>query len=122
LKVRQQLEDLRIVHASTNEELDMIAESMDLLWGQTCVLEMVTNALSAKARKPSLGLEGVKEPASDPRFAAGVSTAPLSPDAAYIGLVLPTPEDMRAGRLVDDDDALPPDAADDEEGLCASVH
>ncbi len=27
--------------------------------------------------------------ASDPRFAAGVSTAPLLPDAAYIGLVLP---------------------------------
>jgi hypothetical protein len=56
--------------------------------------------------------------------------APLLPDAAYIGLVLSTPGDMRAGRLVDDDDALPPGAADDEEGLdgdirvtiCASVH
>ena len=35
LRVRQQREGLRIVHAGANEELDMIAESMDLLWGQT---------------------------------------------------------------------------------------
>ena len=35
LRVRQQREGLRIVHADTNEELAMIAESMDLLWGQT---------------------------------------------------------------------------------------
>jgi hypothetical protein len=34
LRVRQQRKGLRIVHAGTNEELDMIAESMDLLWGQ----------------------------------------------------------------------------------------
>ena len=32
LRVRQQREGLRIVHAGMNEELDMIAESMDLLW------------------------------------------------------------------------------------------
>jgi hypothetical protein len=65
LRVRQQREGLRIVDAGTNEELDMIAESIDL----------------------------------------------------------------RVGGLVDDDDALPPSAADDEEGLdgdsrvaiCASV-
>jgi len=65
-------------------------------------------------------------------FAAGVPLAPLSPDAAYIGLVLPTPGDMvmmvrfgqriailmsKAGRLVDDDDALPPGIADDDDGL-----
>ena len=39
LRVRQQREGLRIVLAGTNEELDMIAESMDLLWGQTSALE-----------------------------------------------------------------------------------
>ena len=33
LRVRQEREGLRIVYAGTNEELDMIAESMDLLWG-----------------------------------------------------------------------------------------
>ena len=38
LRVRQQREGLRIIHAGTNEELDMIAESMDLLWGQTSAL------------------------------------------------------------------------------------
>jgi len=61
----------------------------------------------------------------------GVPSASLSPDAAYIGLVLPTPGDMvmmvrfgqrvammsKAGRLVDDDDALPPGIADDDDGL-----
>jgi len=31
---------LRVVHAGTNEELDVIAESMDLIWGQTCAFEM----------------------------------------------------------------------------------
>ncbi len=54
-------------------------------------------------------------------FAAGVSTAPLLPDAVYMGLVLPMPGDMSAGGLVNDDD---------EEGwdgnirvtICASVH
>ena len=59
-----------------------------------------------------------------------MSTAPLLPDAAYMGLVLPMPGDMSAGRLVDDDDALPPGIADDDDGLdgnsrvaiCASVH
>jgi len=35
LWVRQQREGLRIVHAGTNEELDVIAENMVLLWGQT---------------------------------------------------------------------------------------
>ena len=39
LRVRQQREGLRVVHAGTNEELDMIAESMDLLWGQTSTLK-----------------------------------------------------------------------------------
>ncbi len=39
LRVRQQREGLRIVHAGTNEKLDIIAESMDLLWGQTSTLE-----------------------------------------------------------------------------------
>jgi hypothetical protein len=51
----------------------------------------VIDALSAKARKPSPGSEGMKDLASDPRFAAGMPTAPLSSDAAYIGLVLSTP-------------------------------
>jgi len=93
-------------------------------------LTTVTDALSAKARKPSPGLEGVKVLPSGPWFAAGVSTAPLLPDAAYMGLVLPMPGDMGAGGLVNDDDALPPGVADDEEGwvgdsrvvICASVH
>ena len=93
-------------------------------------LTTVTDALSAKARKPSPGLEGVKVLPSGPWFAAGVSTAPLLPDAAYMGLVLPMPGDMSAGRLVTDDDALPPDVADDKEGwdgnirvaICTSVH
>ena len=78
-------------------------------------LNTVTDALVAKARKPSPGVERVNELTSDPRFAAGVPRAPLSPDAAYIGLVLPI--DVRAGRLVDDDDALPPGTADDDDGL-----
>jgi hypothetical protein len=39
LRVRQQREGLRIVHAGTNEALDVIAESMDLLWGQTSALK-----------------------------------------------------------------------------------
>ena len=38
--------DLRIVHAGTNEELDMIAESMDLLCGQTSALK--THGLSVE--------------------------------------------------------------------------
>ena len=81
LRVRQQREGLRIVHAGTNEELDVITESMDLLTCQPSALETyclrieegggdcsecvirggftVTDALSAKARKPSPGLEGV---------------------------------------------------------------
>ena len=60
---RQQREDLLVVHAGTNEELDVIAESMNLLWGKTSdgseegggdgserELTTVTDALSAKAR------------------------------------------------------------------------
>ena len=90
-------------------------------------LTTVTDAFSAKAHKASLGLEGVNVLPSGPWFAAGVSTAPLLPDAAYMGLV---PGDISAGRLVDDDDALPPGVADDEEGwdgnirvtIYASVH
>ena len=113
LRVRQQREGLRIVHAGTNEELDIEELSA-----------------SPKARKPSPGLEGVKVLPSGPWFADGVSTAPLLPDAAYMGLVLPIPGDMSAGWLVDDDDALLPGAADDDDGLdgnsrvaiCASVH
>jgi len=93
-------------------------------------LTTVTDALSAKARKPSPGLEGVKVLPSGPWFAAGVSTAPLLPDAAYMGLVLPMPGDKSAGRFVNDDDALPSGVADDEDGkegdirvtICASVH
>ncbi len=89
-------------------------------------LTTVTDALSAKARKPSPGLEGVKVLPSGPWFAAGVSTAPLLPDAAY----MPMPGDMGAGGIVNDDDALPPGVADDEEGwdgdsrvaICASIH
>jgi hypothetical protein len=63
LRIRQQREGLRIVYAGPNEELDMIAASMDLLWGQTSIrrveatavsaspeeLTTVTDALSAKA-------------------------------------------------------------------------
>ena len=40
LRVRQKREGLRIVHAGTNEELDIISESMDLLWGQTSTLNL----------------------------------------------------------------------------------
>ena len=68
-------------------------------------LTTVTDALSAEARKPSPGLEGVKVLPSGPWFATGVSTARLLPDAAY--MVLPMPSDMGAGGLVNDDDALP---------------
>ena len=57
-------------------------------------LTTVTGALSAKERKPSPGLEGVNVLTGDPRFAAGVPPVPLSPDAAYTVLVLPTPGDM----------------------------
>jgi hypothetical protein len=38
-----------------------------------------------------------------------------------MGLVLPMPEDMSAGRLVNDDDALPPGVADDEEGQVRDI-
>ncbi len=93
-------------------------------------LTTVTDALSAKARKPSPGLKGVKVLPSGSLFAAGVSTAPLLPDAAYMGLVLPIPGDMSAGGIVNNDDVLPPGVADDEEGwdgdsrvaICASVY
>ena len=74
-----------------------------------------------RAGKPSPGLEGVKVLPSGPWFAAGVSTAPLLPDAAYMGLVLSMPVDMSAGRLVDDDDALLPGAADDDDGLTGTA-
>jgi hypothetical protein len=80
-------------------------------------LTTVTDALSAKAHKPLPGLEGVKDIASDPRFAAGVPTASLSPDAAYLGLVLLPSRDMRNGRLVDGDAG----AADDKEGLDGDI-
>ena len=46
LRVLQQREGLRIVHAGTNEELDVIADSMDLLWGQTSALK--THGLCVK--------------------------------------------------------------------------
>ncbi len=106
----------------------MIAESMDLLWGQTSTLK--THGLSVEegggngSERVAGGIdhgerrvvrEGVKVLPSSPWFAAGVSTAPLLPDAAYMGLVLPMPGDM---------------SADDDEGwdwesrvaICASVH
>jgi len=41
-------------------------------------LTRVTDVLSANPRKPSPRLEGVKDLQSDPRFVAGVPTAPLS--------------------------------------------
>jgi hypothetical protein len=82
-------------------------------------LTTVTGALSAKERKPSPGLEGVNALTGDPRFAAGVPPVPLSPDAAYIVLVLPTPGNMRAGRLVDGDDGLDGNRRD---AICISVH
>jgi hypothetical protein len=123
------------VHAGTNEDLDMIADSMGVRLAPSSLsafalrrveatvvsaspegLSTVIDALSAMTRKPSPGLEGYNDIASDPRFAAGMPPAPLSPDE----LVLPTLGDMRAGWFV----------ADDEEGLdgdsrvavCASVH
>ena len=80
-------------------------------------LTTVTDALSAKARKPTPSLEGMKVLPSGP----WLSTAPLLPDAAYMGLVLPMPGDMSAGRLVNDDDALPPGVADDEEGWDGNI-
>ena len=39
LEVRQQREGLRIVHVGTNEELDVITESMNLLRGKTSALK-----------------------------------------------------------------------------------
>ena len=116
LRVRQQREGLRIVHAGTNEELDMIAESMDLLWGQTSTLktnglrieegggngsESVAGGIDHGDRRvvregaqTNAGLGRCESPSKRPWFAAGVSTAPLLPDAAYTGLVLPMPGDM----------------------------
>jgi hypothetical protein len=74
-------------------------------------LTTVTDALSAKTRKPSPGLEGVKV----------LPSGPWLPDAAYMGLVLPMSGDMSAGRLVNDDDALSPGVADDEEGWNGNI-
>ena len=118
-----------------DQDLDMIADSMGVRLAPSSLsafalrrveatvvsaspegLSTVIDALSAMTRKPSPGLEGYNDIASDPRFAAGMPPAPLSPDE----LVLPTLGDMRAGWFV----------ADDEEGLngdsrvavCASVH
>ena len=125
LRVRQQREGLRIVHAGTNEELDMIAESMDLLRGQTSALktyglhveeggshssERVTGGIESPSKLPLVcgwSVDGA------PVTRCGVSTAPL---------ILPMPGDMSAGRLVnDDDDALPPGVADDEEGKVGDI-
>ena len=108
----------------------MITESMDLLWGQTSTLKTHGLSVEEGGGNGSERVAGGIDLASDPRFAAGVSTAPLLPDAAYMGLVLPMPGVMSAGRLVDDDDALLPGTADDDDGLdgnsrvaiCASVH
>ena len=108
----------------------MIAESMDLLWGQTSTLkthgsDCVAGGIGHGDRR--VVREGAQTIAW---FAAGVSTASQLPDAAYMGLVLPMPGDMSTGPLVDDDDALLPGTADDDDGLdgdsrvaiCASIH
>jgi hypothetical protein len=107
----------------------MIAESMDLLWGQTSTLK--THGLSVEkgggngseriaggidhgdrriVREGAQTIAGLRrrEGPSKRSLAAGVSTAPLLPDEAYMGLVLPMPGDMGARGLVNDDDALPP--------------
>ena len=100
----------------------MIAESMDLRRVEATAVSAspeelitVTDALSAKAR----WFEGVKVLPSGPWFAAGVSTAPLLPDAAYMGLVLPMPGDISAGRLVNDDEGWDGNI---RITICASVH
>jgi hypothetical protein len=95
-----------------NEELDMIAESFGVRLAPSrrtafALRRMEATVVSASPEGLTTvtdALEGVNDLTSDPRFAAGVLSALLSPDAAYIGLVLPTSGDMRAGWLVDDDD------------------
>jgi len=78
LRVRQQREGLRITHAGTNEELDMIAESMDLLWGQTSALrveegggdgsERVTGGIDHRDRRVVReGAQTIAGLTSDPR-------------------------------------------------------
>jgi hypothetical protein len=53
----------------------------------------------------------------DPLVALAGLPAPPTWDRAYIELISPLPGVMGAGRLLDDDEALPPGAADDVDGL-----
>ncbi len=74
----------------------------------------VADASKAKARKPSPGLEGVDDfdvvlPV-DPLVALAESPAPLTWYRANIELMTP----LCSGRLLDDDEALPPGVADDD--------
>ncbi len=82
---------------------------------------VVADASTAKARRPSPGLEGVNDFDAvlpmDPLVALEESPAPPTRDRAYIELMSPLPGVMGAGRLLDDDEALPPGAADDDGGL-----
>ena len=83
------------VHAGTNEDSMGVRLAPSRLSAfalrRVEATTTVIDALSAMTRKPSPGLEGYNDIASDPRFAAGMPPAPLSPDE----LVLPTLGDMR---------------------------
>jgi hypothetical protein len=57
----------------------------------------------------------------DPLDALAESPAPLTWDRVNIELMSPLPEVMGAGRLLDDDEALPPGAADDDDGLDGDI-
>ncbi len=81
----------------------MIAESMDLLWGQTSTRRVVREGAQTIA-----GLRRREGPSKRPLVRGWSIDSPLLPDAAYMGLVLPMPGDMSAGGVVNDDDALPP--------------
>ena len=70
----------------------------------------VADASKAKVRKPSLGLEGVSDFDAvlpvEPLVPLAESPTPLTWDRAYIELMSPLP--VGTGRLLDDDEALPP--------------
>ena len=78
---------------------------------------MRADASTAKAHRPSPGLEGVNDFDAvlhvGPLVALVESPAPPTWDSAYIELMSPLPGVMGAGRLLNDNEALPPGAADD---------
>ena len=114
LRVRQQREGLRIVHAGMNAELEVITESMDLLRCTVLALRRmeatavsalpagggstVTDALSAKVCESSPGLEGVKGPWVCDWAAAGATVVRSGIHDTCIAIIRRHEDRMARGR------------------------